>query len=405
MADKRDYYEVLGVGKNADDAELKKAYRKLAMKYHPDRNPDDKEAENKFKELNEAYEVLSDKEKRNMYDQFGHAGVHQNGQGGFGGAGFGGFEDIINEVFGGGFGGGFGRGFSSNRRNAPRKGSSIRADVTLSFEEAAFGKKEKIEFYRTEECHTCHGDGAKPGTKKSKCIKCNGSGEIRVTQQSILGNTVSIQTCPSCSGSGEIIEEPCGTCKGKGRVKKKKTINVDLPAGVFEGAQMNLRGEGNLGSKGGPRGDVIVVIHVLPHKVFKRDGDDIFLQIPITFTQAVLGDEIDVPTLDGKVQFQIPAGTPSGKQFRLRGKGVHVLNGYGRGDQYVRVVVEIPKKLNKKQKEALKAFAKEMGETSKSKNNKSNISSDYEKNDKDTGKSEQDDKGFFDKMKDAFGVD
>ncbi len=401
MADKRDYYEVLGVGKNADDAELKKAYRKLAMKYHPDRNPDDKEAENKFKELNEAYEVLSDKEKRNMYDQFGHAGVDQNGHGGFGGAGFGGFEDIINEVFGGGFG----RGFSSSRRNAPRKGSSIRADVTLSFEEAAFGKKEKIEFYRTEECHTCHGDGAKPGSKKTKCSNCSGTGEVRVSQQSFLGSTVSIQTCSVCRGSGEMIEDPCTTCKGKGRVKKKKTIDVDLPAGVFEGAQMSLRGEGNLGSKGGPRGDVVVVIHVLPHKQFKRDGDDIFLQIQITFAQAVLGDEIDVPTLDGKVQFQIPAGTPSGKQFRLRGKGVHVLNGYGRGDQYVRVVVQIPKKLNKKQKEALKAFAKEMGELPNSKANKSNIESDSYENDKQTDKSEADDKGFFDKMKDAFGVD
>ena len=357
---KRDYYDVLGVEKSADEAELKKAYRKKAMEYHPDRNSGDKEAEEKFKEINEAYEVLSDQEKRNMYDQFGHAGVNQQGGGGFGGGGFsgGGFEDIINEMFGGGFGGG-----GRSSRNRPQKGKNVQVNITISFKEAAFGTKKDIEFYRTEECSTCNGTGAEPGTKKHTCDKCGGSGEIRYKQRSLFGESISVTTCDKCNGSGEIYETPCHTCKGHGKVKKSKKIEVNIPAGIYHGAKMNLRGEGNLGSKGGPRGDVYVVVSVMPHEIFKRDGDDVFCEIPITFTQATLGSEIVVPTLEGKISITVAPGTQSGKQYRLKNKGFPVLNGYGKGNQYVRVQVEVPKNLNAKQKELLKEFEKETSNT------------------------------------------
>lgn len=360
---KRDYYEVLGADKGADEAQLKSAYRKLAMKYHPDRNPDNDEAEAKFKEINEAYEILSDREKRSLYDQFGHAGVNQNGGGGGfgggfgGGAGFGGFEDILSEMFGGGFGGS-----SSQRRNGPKKGQDLRVDVTLTFEEAAFGVDKEIEYYRTEDCPTCDGTGGAKGSKVNSCTKCNGSGELRYAQRSLFGESISVRECDACRGTGEVFEEPCNTCKGKAKVKKKKTMNINIPAGVYNGAQLSLRSEGDLGSKGGPRGDVYVVIRVMPHKIFKRDGNDVFLNIDITYTQAVLGAEITVPTLDGKVSYKIPPATTSGKTFKLRGKGIHELNGYGRGDQYVKVIVKIPSNLNDKQKEALKNFAAAMGE-------------------------------------------
>lgn len=360
--DKRDYYEVLGVGKGASDDELKRAYRKLAMKYHPDKNPDNPEAEASFKEINEAYEVLSDSEKRGLYDQFGHAGVNQNG-GGYGGGfegGFGGFEDIINEMFGGGFGGGFRS--SSARRNGPQKGADIRVDITMTFEEAAFGATKEIEYYRTEDCPTCDGTGAEKDSPVHNCTNCNGTGEVRFSQRTLFGESVSVRACDACNGTGKKIERPCNTCKGKGKIKKKRKMEVKIPGGVSTGNQLTLRNEGDLGTKGGPRGDVGVVIKVLPHEIFKRDGNDVFCDIDISYSQAVLGDEVTVPTLDGKVSYKIPEGTASGKTFRLKGKGIQNLNGYGRGDQYVRVNVIIPSKLNDKQKEALKAFAKTMGE-------------------------------------------
>lgn len=374
--DKKDYYETLGVDRSATEEDLKKAYRKLAMKYHPDKNPDNKEAEAKFKEINEAYEILSDSEKRNLYNQFGHAGVNQNG-GGYGGfeGGFGGFEDIINEMFGGGFGGGF-RG-SNARRNGPQKGADIRVDLDMTFEEAAFGANKEIEFYRTEECPSCNGSGAEKDSAVSTCSSCNGAGEVRYSQRTLFGESISVRACDSCNGTGKKIEKPCNTCKGKGKIKKKKTMEVKIPGGVSTGNQMTLRGEGDLGTKGGPRGDVGVVIRVRPHALFQRDGNDVFMDMDITFTQAVMGAELTVATLDGKVSYKIPEGTPSGKTFRLKGKGIQNLNGYGRGDQYIRVNVVIPTKINDKQKEALKAFAKAMGE-------------------------DVDDKGFFDKIKDAF---
>ena len=391
---KRDYYEVLGVTKSADDAELKKAYRKLAMQYHPDRNPDNKEAEAKFKEINEAYEVLSDSEKRRLYDQFGHAGVNQNGGagGGFSGFdGFGGFEDIINEMFGG-FGGG---GFSSGRRNGPRKGRDIRVDMTLTFEEAAFGTSKTIEVLRTEDCDVCHGTGAEPGTDKHKCTTCNGTGEVRYAQRSLFGESISVKQCPTCNGKGEVFDTACHQCKGHGKIKKKYSKTIDIPAGVYHGANMQLRNEGDLGLNNGPRGDVIVVLRVAPHKHFTRDGNDIYYDLWISYAQSVLGGEVQVPTLDGKAKFTVPEGTPSGKSFKLKGKGVPVLNGYGRGDQYVKVNVEIPKGLTKKQKELLQAFDDEMT------GRKSAVMAEEEKPVKNSKKKE--DKNFFDKMKDALG--
>ncbi len=408
LSDKRDYYEVLGVGRTADETELKRAYRKLAIKYHPDKNPDNPEAEKNFKEINEAYEILSDKEKRNLYDQFGHAGVNQNSGGGsYGGAGFGGFEDIINEMFGGGFGG---FGGSSQRRSGPRKGKDVRVDLTLTFEEAAFGVNKEIEFYRTEECPTCNGNGAEPGTKTHTCSQCNGAGEVRYRQNSLFGESISVQACNQCNGTGETFEEPCHTCKGKGKVKKKRTIDVKIPAGVYNGAQMTLRGESDLGSKGGPRGDVYVVIRVMGHPIFKRDGDDVFSSIKISFAQAALGAEVIVPTLDGKVKYKIPAGTESGKQFRLKGKGVHVLNGYGRGDHYVRAIVEIPKNLTTEQKNILEQFEASLsGKKTKSENTSTDEDPKKEDNKKKDLKKEKivneekpGDSSFFDKVKDVF---
>jgi molecular chaperone DnaJ len=364
---KRDYYEVLGVEKNADEQTIKKAYRKLAMKYHPDKNPGDQEAENKFKELNEAYEVLGDSNKKAKYDQFGHAGVNGNGQGGYDGfsGGFGGFDDIFGDIFdmfGGGFSGG-------RKRSGPQKGADIKYEVSISFEEAAFGVDKEISFTRHEECNACHGSGAKSGTSKKTCSKCNGSGEVRYAQRTPLGQFVNVKPCDVCNG------------EGTGKTLKNKKMNIKIPQGVDTGTVLPLRGEGEPGSKGGPKGDLYIVIRVKPHGIFQRDGNDLICEIPITFVQATLGDELVIPTLDGKIKYKIPEGTQSGTVFRLKGKGIPMLRGYGRGDLYVKVVVEIPKQLNDKQKDLLKQFADIMGEDI-----------------------HQQRKSFFGKVKDIFGI-
>lgn len=333
------------------------------MKYHPDRNPDDKEAEEKFKEVSEAYEVLSDDTKRQTYDQFGHDAV--NGQGGFGGGGFGGgqgfggFEDIFGDMFGDIFGGGFSSGGS--RRRGPQRGADIRQSVTISFEEAAFGKKTSIKVNRNEECDACGGSGAKPGTSKKTCSTCNGSGQVRSVQKTPFGNIASTRTCGECNGTGETIDSPCTKCKGSGHVRKTKTIEVDIPAGIDDGQMIKLTGQGEAGDKGAPRGDLYIVVNVKPHKLFTRDGNDIYFEMPITFVQAALGDELEVPTLDGKVKYTIPEGTQTGTVFRLKEKGIPKIRGNSRGDQYVKVIVEVPTKLNDAQKDILKQFALECG--------------------------------------------
>lgn len=363
MSTKRDYYEVLGVSKSADATEIKKAYRKLAMKYHPDKNQGDKEAEEKFKEINEAYEVLSDETKRKNYDQFGHEGVNGQGfggAGGFGGQGFGGFDDIFGDIFGDMFGGGFGGG--RQRRRGPERGADIRQRINISFEEAAFGKKVQVKINRSEECNECHGSGAKPGTSKKTCSTCNGSGQVQSVQRTPFGNIASTRTCSTCNGEGEVIESPCTKCHGKGSIRKTKTIEVDIPAGIDEGQMIKLSGQGELGTRGGPRGELYIEVNVKSHQLFTREGYDVYLEMPITFAQATLGDKIQVPTLDGKVEYEIPEGTQTGTVFRLKGKGIPKLRSNVRGDQYVKVTVEIPKKLNDKQKELVRQFAKECGE-------------------------------------------
>ncbi len=363
MADKRDYYEVLGVAKTATDAELKSAYRKLAKKYHPDFNKDNKEAEEKFKEVNEAYEVLSDASKRQKYDQFGHAGVDPNfGAGGYGGYGGGfGFEDFdIGDIFGSFFGGGFGGGAS--RRNAPTRGESLRVKLVLSFEEAAFGCTKEINVTKTDKCSKCAGSGAEAGTNAETCSACHGTGTIKTTRRTPLGVISSSGVCPTCNGSGKIIKTPCKHCGGSGRERISKKLSVNVPAGIDDGQTISLRGEGNAGSNGGPAGDVLITVSVRPHHILMRDGTTIHCEVPITFSQAVLGAEIEVPTLDGKVKYTVPEGTQTGTVFRLRGKGVPVLNSSRRGDQLVRVNVEVPKNLNQKQKDLLAEFAKSVGE-------------------------------------------
>ena len=366
MAEKRDYYEVLGVAKTATDAELKSAYRKLAKKYHPDLNKDNKEAEEKFKEVNEAYEVLSDSSKRQKYDQFGHAGVDPNfgAGGGFGGGGFGGFgfEDFdLGDMFGSFFGGGFGGGGS--RRNAPTKGESIRMSVVLSFEEAAFGCTKEIDVRRVEKCTECGGSGAEKGTSAETCNTCHGSGQIKSVRRTPLGNIQTSSVCPECHGTGKIIKTPCKKCGGTGKERISKKLSVNIPAGIDDGQTISLRGEGNAGTNGGPNGDVLITVSVRPHHILTRDGTAIMCEVPITFTQAVLGAEIEVPTLDGKVKYTVPEGTQTGTVFRLRGKGVPVLNNSSRrGDQFVRVNIEVPKNLTKKQKELLSEFSKSVGE-------------------------------------------
>lgn len=359
MADKRDYYEVLGLSKGASDDEIKKAFRKLAMKYHPDKNPGDKEAEEKFKEINEAYAVLSDPEQKSKYDRFGHAGVDPNGFAGGGGfGGFGGFEDIF-DMFGSAFGGGFGGG-GSRRSNGPRKGSDIQKTMTIDFEEAAFGVTKQIRLTKNVKCKTCGGSGAAPGTSKKTCPRCGGSGEIRTQQQTPLGVFQSVSPCPDCNGTGEINESPCPDCGGTGRVRDTVTISINIPAGVDNDSVIPVRGQGEPGINGGPDGDLYIVLNVRPHKLFERRGQDLWLEIPITFNQAALGDEIVVPTLEEKVSYKIPAGTQPGTVFRLKGKGIKNVRGGRKGDLYVKVSLEVPTKLNKKQKKAVEAMGKEV---------------------------------------------
>ena len=361
MAEKRDYYEVLGLGKNATDAEIKSAYRKLAKKYHPDLNPGDKTAEEKFKEVNEAHDILSDPEKRKRYDQFGFAGVDPNyGAGQGGGAGFGGFGAggvDLGDIFGGGFGGfgGFG-GSSRANPNAPRKGHDIQASVILTFEEAAHGCSKKITLNRQQTCPDCNGSGCEAGSSPETCTQCGGRGYVVTQQRTPFGVMQSQQPCPHCGGRGTIIKNPCKTCRGTGKTSARKTLEVKIPAGIDDDQNIALRGQGDAGSNDGPAGDVIVHVTVKRDAVFERDGYDVYVRVPITYSQAVLGAEIEVPTVDGKVAQRIPEGTQSGTKFRLRGQGIQYLNGRGRGDQYVIVEVEIPKKLNRTQREALKAF-------------------------------------------------
>ena len=361
MADKRDYYEVLGVDKNADDGTIKKAYRQQAKKYHPDLNPGDKEAETKFKEVNEAYEVLSDSDKKSRYDQFGHAGVDPNfgaGGGGFGGGGFGGFSDFgdLGDIFGSFFGGGFGGGTRRSNPNAPRRGNDATASVILSFEEAAKGCEKEVEFSHVENCSECGGSGAAKGTSAKTCSRCNGSGHIMATQRTAFGVMQTQQVCPECNGKGKKIETPCNKCKGNGRVRVRKKHTVNIPAGIDDEQMLNVRGQGDAGVNGGPSGDLRINVNVRPHPIFERRGFDVHCEIPVTFVQATLGDEITVPTLDGKVKFKIHEGTQPGDEFKLAGKGIKRLGGTGRGNQYVKIVVEIPKNLSTEQKSALKKF-------------------------------------------------
>ena len=360
MADK-DYYEILGVDKSADENAIKKAYRSLAKKYHPDMNPGDAAAEQKFKEVNEAYSILSDPDKKAKYDQFGSAAF--DGTGGFNGGGFGDFGDfgdIFSNIFGGGFGG-FGGG-SSARRNGPVDGDDIAVRMTLTFEEAAKGLKRDVTYHRVQKCSDCGGSGAEKGSEVETCTKCHGSGRIRVQQRTMFGVMQSEQACDACRGSGKIIKKPCGNCNGKGYVKVSKTLSVNIPAGMDDGQRMALRGQGNEGRNGGMAGDLIIVFSVKPHDIFTREGYDLYCEVPVTFTDAALGAEIEVPTLEGKIKHTIPEGTQPGTTFRIREKGISRVNGKGKGDLYFTVNVEVPKNLSGAQKDILRKFAESCGD-------------------------------------------
>lgn len=350
---KRDYYEVLGVGKTASDAEIKSAYRKKAKECHPDLHPNDKNAEERFKELNEANEVLSDPEKRKRYDQFGFDAPQMGGDGGFDFSGFGGmggFESIFDSFFGGGMGG-------SGRRAGPTQGNDVQYRVSITFEEAAFGCEKSIDFFRNEHCDTCGGSGAKPGTQPQTCPTCKGSGQVRTGG----GFMVTVRTCPACHGEGKIIKDKCQSCSGTGRVRRKRTLKVRIPAGVQDGISLVKRGEGEPGMRGGPAGDLYITVSVKPHKLFKRDGNNILLDMPISITQAALGAEIDVPTLEKPVKQRIPEGTQTGTEFRIKGQGIPSLKNGLKGDLILKVHVEVPRKLNEKQKNLLRELEQSLG--------------------------------------------
>ena len=374
-----DPYKVLGVSPSASDEEIKEAYRKLAKKYHPDLNPGDKEAEAKFKEVNEAYEVLSDKDKRARYDQFGHAGVDPNfGGGAGGGSPFTGdidFGDIFNSFFGG-----FGGGARRANPNAPRRGSDAEAVVNIDFEEAAKGCKKTIAYDRVENCQECGGSGAQKGTSAKTCPQCNGTGQVRVSQRTPFGVVQTSRGCDRCHGTGKVIDSPCHTCGGSGHVRRRNSIEVNIPAGVDNEQILSVRGQGNAGTNGGPAGDLEVFVNVRPHPSFERRGNDVWCEMPITFSQAAMGAEVTVPTIDGRVSYQVREGTQPGDVFKLRGKGIPFINGRGRGDQYVQVTVEVPKNLSQKQKDVLREFDSIAEEKNYAKR-----------------------KSFFDKLKDLFG--
>ena len=363
MAEKRDYYEVLGVDRNADEETIKRAYRKLAKKYHPDVNPGDKDAAEKFAEASEAYSVLSDPDKRRQYDQFGHAAFENGGAGGAGG--FGGFD--FNDIFGSGgfgdiFGDIFGGGGRSSANNGPRRGASLRAIVHISFEEAVFGCKKEIELTLKDTCKTCGGSGARPGTSPETCPHCHGTGQIRQTQQSMFGMIQNIQTCPHCGGTGKIIRDKCPDCHGSGFTSSRKKIQVDIPAGIDDGQSIRIRDKGEPGVNGGPRGDLLVQVAVAPHPIFQRDGVDIYSSAPVSFAQAALGGDIRLNTVDGDVVYTVKPGTQTGTRIRLRGKGVpSIHNKNVRGDQYVTLIVQTPTNLSKEAKDLLREFDAESG--------------------------------------------
>jgi molecular chaperone DnaJ len=370
MADKRDYYEVLGIQKGASEDEIKKAYRQMAKKYHPDLHPDDPAAAEKFKEVNEANDVLSDPQKRQRYDQFGFAGVDPSyGAGGGGAGGFGGFGGFssadgidLGDIFDTFFGGMGGGSRTSSNSNAPRRGSDISMSLEISFMEACKGVKRDIEVTRVEVCDTCNGSGAKPGTTPKTCSECSGTGKIRFNQRTLFGTMQSTRACTKCGGTGKIIEERCQTCRGSGTMSKRHTVSVNIPAGIDDGQILRVSGQGNVGKNGGQRGDLNVRIIVKKDPLFERNGFDIWTEVPITYSQAVLGDEITVPTIDGNVTYTVPAGTQPDTVFRLRGKGIQKLQREGRGDHLVKVILEVPKNLNKSQKDALIAFSDQLTE-------------------------------------------
>ena len=372
MAEKRDYYEVLGISKGADEAAIKKAYRSLAKKYHPDMNPGDQEAEMKFKEVNEAYAILSDSQKRAQYDQFGHAAFEQGGMGGGFDGGFGGFDfGDLGDIFGNIFGGGFGGGNSGARRNGPRRGDDIGATVTITFEEAAFGVKKDVSYNRIQKCPDCAGSGATKGTSPETCSVCGGSGQRRVVQRMGGMQFQSTVTCDACRGTGKIIKNPCDNCRGTGFIKVVKKLGVSIPAGIDDGERIALRGEGCDGRNGGSAGDLIITVRVKRHNIFEREGYNIYCEVPLTISEATLGAEISIPTLEGGMKYTIPEGTQPGTRFTVKQKGIPYVNNSGkRGDLIFTVNVEVPRGLSGKQKDLLRAFAESCGESNYEKKSK-----------------------------------